>query len=52
MQYNYNGIYFMVAMVAIEEAVEIQVPVAVLVMVLSQGIDFDLLKMTWDLSVA
>ena len=41
----------MVAMVAIVEAVVVQAPVAVLVLFLSQVIDFDLLKMKWDLSV-
>jgi hypothetical protein len=35
----------MVSMVAIEEVVYIQDPVAVLVLILSQGVDFDPLKM-------
>jgi hypothetical protein len=42
----------MVAMVAAWETLEILESAAIQVLVQSQVIDFDLLKMTWDLSVA
>ena len=42
----------MVAMVAAGEVVETLESAAIQVLVLSQAIDFDLVKMKWDLSVA
>jgi hypothetical protein len=45
-------VYFMVAMVAAGEVVETLESAAIQVLVLSQAIDFDLVKMKWDLSVA
>jgi hypothetical protein len=45
-------VYFMIAMVAAGEVVEILESAAIQVLALSQAIDFDLVKVKWDLSVA